>query len=1177
MSLKLEQERINYAINRIDRLLNLNQDTPVSLSQVVKMLKQDHGLQLFRKAKKGKRQLGEKAPSAPVEAAALIEKALSAIAPPRKAPSTAVDQLKTGAPPKSLYLEIKTIDAFLRKKGGLQQLKDDLFGVAYDLAREIATIRAKRGMEYDISHFKTTIRGMDVSYPNRETTDPNEFKQQLFQAFMKLGLLETESERFCKDDPYISQKERGQKAKMQGAIDRPSLQQQAIPMVINPYSPYHGLLLYHMVGTGKTRTALSVLKQFRDTSIKMIWVTTIRAANSLPTSYDDFPSFHGSRNSPFVRSSSRASHAPKKIALFTYQEFMNAVGYGTDTNKYGANVFQAYGSQKDSARDMLRDTIIVVDEAHKLFEEKNGAGQGQWAIEKLAYDSYRKSFDPANPAESKACKWIFLSATPMPTIEIPTTERGNQKVKTAGGPQAAFRLLNMLIPYPERRLPIDIVATFKGKLSESAKNEIRQEFPNVDFGVLRSADYLQRAQGLVSYFYPDDENWNKIFADIEGEDELIKISLSDEDGDKYKRVVNKLNATCAPAIKSQNVGRIARCYLRRLHWFGNNLQPKRNEGRCRPTEGKICLPGNLTQCVSKDGCISDPTGEFNHLNVPRAATLVQTIKDLDAKDKKVHGKTFKHVIYTGAKHYTADMYASALVLGGGFRFMKPSERYKELGLKAEATEDEVLIKVVDRAKFNSNKSDDVLFYMHDNLTKTHFAKMQAGFNEKRERLNKNGDIARILVLGPGRKEALTLHDVKYIHIMEPQATETDTTQIIGRARRYCSHIGLKPKERKLKVLMYGLTLKEADLKLTTAEGGDNQLALLSYDALRMDPDIGKELAAREKILTWLQYGAYDIELSGKSPDQIMAAFQAADAYETTKAGKEVFFRKPQRKTSEIAQGVPAGTVKTTGPKAGTKNALIQECEETKGIKLTTKGKKTKQSVIDCCTPDQPPAGCVSTRGMKKAVSPLPPASVPALAPQGTSPVYQADDEQTDDAVPVADVVDVVAEAPVKQKLKPKAKAVGPKYVIVHEYDGGSKTLVGKYSSLKDFIKGVMGDYVQGLGTKWNLTAELEVENQFLPKEARGSYYIEGEITNPQFPSKDPVERVLQHIAEYRYNKLTKPQAVQAPPPQQAKPKPPKINQDELDRLARLCQQKSVFKNNEKLYSRILEACAKYDF
>ena len=64
----------------------------------------------------------------------------------------------------------------------------------------------------------------------------------------------------------------------------------------------------------------------------------------------------------------------------------------------------------------------------------------------------------------------------------------------------------------------------------------------------------------------------------------------------------------------------------------------------------------------------------------------------------------------------------------------------------------------------------------------------AKFNERPT--NVYGDLARFIIMDSGFKEGIDLFDIKYIHVFEPQVTQADLTQVIGRGTRTCGQKGL---------------------------------------------------------------------------------------------------------------------------------------------------------------------------------------------------------------------------------------------------------------------------------------------------------------------------------------------------------------------------------------------------
>jgi hypothetical protein len=798
-------------------------------------------------------------------------------------------------PPKCVKRTFKDVESLLEMKQLLEEKDDNMKKVSgyFDAeAIRCGTLEKAKCQEakgdcewdekdkecYDLKARSSVKLMPTIDWPSADSsaTFP-EFTLKYFDAAKQaVNLLDT-SVRYCKDDTFNEG--------MFSDSTPPSVEQQLAVKMISHETPYTGALLYHEVGTGKTRLGLRILSNFRGSAsdVRMIWITTIRAEKSIHSQTSDFPSFAGAFD-PFVSgpSATARSHAAGKIAIFTYIKFVNALNrlYGLEgeKNDYGNVLLER---QKETG-DAFSNTVIILDEAHKIFEEKNGAGAGQYLIERAAYNSHAA----AKANGTRACRWVFLTATPMPTIELPTDER---KPELAGGPQAAFRLLNMLIPDKAQRLPVDHSGIQK------IKAELKNELPN-DFSKLTGKEYADKAKGLVGYFKP---NWPHVFANVEGENGVTIVKIDDKQTEKIKV---KLAQTCASVIAKKDAIKIAKCYLRRLHWYGMQLGPKSAEARSTAGKKKLPkggLPGDLaSKCNTKDHCVVGPDGKLNVLNIPRAKTLYDTIVAADKADMAKYGKKFKHVIYSGMKNYTADMYASALVLASNedptnktkIIFQEPLDRYKDIGLEYKTKDQTIIVDQkhkVEKVYYLDGEMDtkkalghDVLFFKQDDLSDKQVETMLKGFNDNKR--NANGEIARFIVLGAGSKEALSLFNVKYVHIMEQPLTSTDKTQIIGRARRYCSHIGIPNEARKISVYIYGLELpqKVLNLRAQTLEDQDLETAELSKIAqsvIKTDETLSKQLEAREKILNWMRIAAFDSMVVGlTTTDEVKSRIKEAE-------------------------------------------------------------------------------------------------------------------------------------------------------------------------------------------------------------------------------------------------------------------------------------------------------------
>jgi Type III restriction enzyme, res subunit/Helicase conserved C-terminal domain len=163
---------------------------------------------------------------------------------------------------------------------------------------------------------------------------------------------------------------------------------------------------------------------------------------------------------------------------------------------------------------------------------------------------------------------------------------------------------------------------------------------------------------------------------------------------------------------------------------------------------------------------------------PKLYTLLEKIRKLDEKDLIKHGKRFKHFIFSDVKQggYGAKIISSGLVAYG------MNLCYNE---KVQMKTEETLLK---------NKGNNFGFLCSTTIYEQAFPvgtkkSMLEMFNKRPD--NVNGDLIRIMVADAGFKEGIDLFDVKYVHIFEPQTSEADKKQAIGRATRKCGQSGLE--------------------------------------------------------------------------------------------------------------------------------------------------------------------------------------------------------------------------------------------------------------------------------------------------------------------------------------------------------------------------------------------------
>ena len=91
-----------------------------------------------------------------------------------------------------------------------------------------------------------------------------------------------------------------------------------------------------------------------------------------------------------------------------------------------------------------------------------------------------------------------------------------------------------------------------------------------------------------------------------------------------------------------------------------------------------------------------------------------------------------------------------------------------------------------------------------------------------------GRVIKVLMITASGAEGITLKNVRYVHIMEPYWHPVRITQVIGRARRICSHTDLPKELQTVEVFLYLMKFSDEILK------GDASIELRLKDKSKID-------------------------------------------------------------------------------------------------------------------------------------------------------------------------------------------------------------------------------------------------------------------------------------------------------------------------------------------------------
>jgi hypothetical protein len=139
------------------------------------------------------------------------------------------------------------------------------------------------------------------------------------------------------------------------------------------------------------------------------------------------------------------------------------------------------------------------------------------------------------------------------------------------------------------------------------------------------------------------------------------------------------------------------------------------------------------------------------------------------------------------------------------------------------TEDSVAVKLAKRSIFNNDwknlpdsKDIEGKIVSYEKLKKD----LNKYTNSESGEMNQlEGNLVKAFIISRSSAEGITLLNTRYVHVLDPFWNPAVTTQVIGRARRLCSHQELDEKERIIKIYKYIMT--NNNVKETTDQQLDN--------------------------------------------------------------------------------------------------------------------------------------------------------------------------------------------------------------------------------------------------------------------------------------------------------------------------------------------------------------------
>ncbi len=234
----------------------------------------------------------------------------------------------------------------------------------------------------------------------------------------------------------------------------------------NSSSCYKGILFWHSVGTGKTCSAIATASNtFEKDGYTIIWVTrhTLKP--------DIWKNIYTQVCSQTIKEKlEQGMNIPEKdvkaplkyldnrwVTPLSYKQFTNLIN--------GKNEFYKEMVKRNGKIDPFKKSLIIIDEAHKLFAEDTPAQERPdiKALKRALYNSYKTS-------KKESCKLLLMTATPY-----------------TNDPMQLFKLLNLM---KEDDYFDEDFDSFKDKYLDPETYKFRKDM---------NKEFLDKITGYISY------------------------------------------------------------------------------------------------------------------------------------------------------------------------------------------------------------------------------------------------------------------------------------------------------------------------------------------------------------------------------------------------------------------------------------------------------------------------------------------------------------------------------------------------------------------------------------------------------------------------------------------------------------------------------------------------------
>ena len=343
--------------------------------------------------------------------------------------------------------------------------------------------------------------------------------------------------------------------------------QEFVSNYFNYSSAYKGLLLWHSVGTGKTCSAVSIAtKGFEEHNYTILWVTRHTLKSDIWKNM-----FQQVCSSVIRRQIINKENIPKIIKnnylKYLSDSWIMPISYKQFSNMLaGKNSIYKIMKKRNGTEDILKKTLVIIDEAHKLYSPDIKASEkpNVEIMNKLIKKSY-------NISGKDSVKLLLLTATPY-----------------TNDPMHLIKLINLMKEKDE--LPDDFNEFSKKYLDETSKftDKGAEKYLNDIAGYI---SYLNRDRDVRNFAYP-------VFYNMDAN--VSKSNKLNEIKDDIEIETNKLNEN-EEKLKSADK-KDKKDLKEKIKQYKLNIKNYKKELK-KESENDISQDNLLQKCIEKKNLV----------------------------------------------------------------------------------------------------------------------------------------------------------------------------------------------------------------------------------------------------------------------------------------------------------------------------------------------------------------------------------------------------------------------------------------------------------------------------------------------------------------------------------------------------------------------------------------------